>query len=198
MSFIAAALAKSKGKDVQPPPQEGLLPPPGLEMPSPPHPQDFPSENPFQKRRSGKLRLLVVLAGVLLAVGILLFVKFRSHPAPPPVQAKPVPAKEAAKPAPPAAKPAAEPAKTAVTPPVAKPAEVAPAPVAPKPAEELLAIVHKFNVSAVMSGPNGRARIDGKTYYIGDPVIADLVLVDIRDGQLFFKDTVGAIYAKRF
>jgi hypothetical protein len=202
MSFIAAALAKSKGKEVHPSPQDGLLPPLGSEMPAPPAVQEFPTDHPFEKKKSGpNLKLILALAGLLLVVGIVVGIKLMSRPAPPPpkpiapVPAQKAPAQESPKPA---AKPATEPAKVATTPapePV-KPAVVTP--VAPRPSEELLAMVHKFNVSAVMSGPNGRARIDGKTYEVGDAINADLTLTDIRDGQLFFKDTVGAVYAKRF
>lgn len=205
MSFIAAALAKSKGKEVHPPPQEGLLPPPGTEMPLPPTPQEFPTEHPFAKKKSGpNLKVVLGLVGVLLLVGIVVAVKLMSRPAPPPpkpavpVQVQKTPAPEAPKPAATNAKPANEPAKAATTPAPEPPKPAVAAPAAPRPSEELLALVHKFNVSAVMSGANGRARIDGKTYQVGDAVNADLTLIDIRDGQLYFKDTVGAVYTKRF
>ncbi len=205
MSFIAAALAKSKGKEVHPSPQDGLLPPPGSEMPAPPAVQEFPTEHPFTKKKSGpNLKVILTLVGVLLVVGIVVAVKLMSRPAPPPpkpvapVQVQKAPAPETPKPAAPAAKPATEPAKVATTPAPEPAKPVVAAPVAPRPSEELLAMVHKFNVSAVMSGPNGRARIDGKTYQVGDAVNADLTLIDIKDGQLYFKDTVGAIYTKRF
>ena len=91
------------------------------------------------------------------------------------------------------AKPAA--ASTAKGAPISAPAAAAePAP----PSDEIFNTVKNFSVSAVKTGENARALINGKTYHAGDTVAPGITLHEIKDGLLIFTDDAGSAYPRRF
>ena len=201
MSYIAAALAKSKEKAAQLPPMEAFPDTPGFSLSVDPQFATL-QEAPAAKPPESKLRFYVIGGAIALAAVVIAVVKLRSP------KAAPIPPKSETVATTPATKseqaqaqtkPATNPATATsvaqTTPVVPTPT---PVPVEIKPSEETLALVRKFSVSAVMSGPSGRARIDGKTYHVGDEVLSGLILIEIKDSQLFFRDTAGATYTHRF
>lgn len=193
MSYIAAALAKSKGRNVTPPPAEGI--PDALDHVILPNPllQPLQAET-HAPDRTPNLKLYALIGAVVVAGALLVFFKWHS-------------ADKAS--ATPAAQATAIPSPTSKSPPPLTPQSAPttatggsiptePASTIQTSAEETLTIVHQFSVTAVISGPNGVARIDGKTYHVGDTVRPGLDLIEIRDGQLFFRDSSGTVFLHRF
>lgn len=199
VSHIAAALAKSKGKAVTPPPETTVAPStPGLGVSTPPI-VTAESAPPVQPRkRSSALVVTLATAAVLLGTGAWWFFGRTS------VEPRTVIAAPAPKPAPEITAQVAANKNTqaALVRTLSNPAPVAEAPRPAPPAEvgaaEYFEIVRKFAVSAVLVGPNGRAMIDGKTRQVGAEVAPGLTLAEIAPGRLLFRDSAGNEYPRRF
>lgn len=198
MSHIAAALAKSKGKTVEPGALEDKPDAPASEASQPPMPS---AVTPETSTRPTALQL----AGGGLAVAVLGFAGWylflrtpsKSTATPPQVAVRVVPV-------PGPVVPMHEPALAKTSPlgieahPVVARTVPVPATAAAGPSDEIYNSVRKFSLSAVKSGKNGRAMINGKTYNAGDEVVPGLVLTEIRDGLLIFTDAAGNTYSRRF
>lgn len=199
VSHIAAALAKSKGKAVTPPPETAITPStPGLGVSAPPMP-DASSARTEKSRTPlivGAVAALIVLGGA----GYWLL-----KPSEPSAAAKPQ-AAAPAKVAPPAGKvseavaankkdQAALTSELAGQKTAAKPVEAPPAEV---PTGDFHDLVRKLNVAAVMEGANGRAVIDGKKVSVGAEVLPGLWLREIKNGRLVFRDAQANEYVRRF
>lgn len=200
MSHIAAALAKSKGKDV-PAVTEDIptsSPLAGVSRP----PISMPAMTGATDGAAAKRKLIggAVLAAVVLGGGAWFLFSRRAPEATAPTVApavakSPQPAnvvdfsKESAAttrapgPANPSAVPAGTPAIESEAPPLS---------------EEIFAAVKNFSVSAVITGANPRVLIGGKTYHVGDQVAPGITLHEIRDGLLIFVDEAGGVYQRRF
>lgn len=200
VSHIAAALAKSKGKTVTPPPETAITPStPGLGVSIPPMPVGDGA--PAKKSRTPLIVGLVV-ALLALAGGAYWLLK----PAAPVAAAKPAPAPAKAAPAPGKVSETVAANKkdqAALTSELAGQKAAAPAPVAPAaeaavPSGDFHELVRKFAVAAVMEGSNGRAVIDGKKVTIGTEVVPGLWLREIKNGRLIFRDAQQNEYLRRF
>lgn len=199
MSHIAAALAKSKGKTVQPGDQADVTAqiPSGVSRP----PMRITGAPVAPARPKALLFAGGGLAVAILGVAIwFFFLRAAPSPAAPPTLA----AAPAQPPAPTAVKPktSAAATKAAATAAQSKP-PAAPivAAAASEPAglsDEIFTSVRKFVVSAVMAGVDGRAMINGKTYHAGDEVTPGVVLREIKEGLLIFTDEAGNTYPRRF
>lgn len=195
MSHIAAALAKSKGKTVQPATEDvpttsfrGGVSRPPISMPSM---ADSSSGGAAKRKLIGG----AVLAALLLGGGTwFLFLRTTPEAAPATsVTTKPV----VAKPAQPAN--VVDFGKGPVTTAHAPTANVAAAEAnTPIPSEEMFSIVRNFSVSAVVTGANARALIGGKTYRVGDQVSPGITLHEIKESLLIFVDDAGSVYPRRF
>lgn len=200
VSHIAAALAKSKGKAVTPPPEPAVVPStPGLGVSTPPVLIDAA---PAKKSRR---RLIVALAVVTVtAVAGIAWWVLRPNP----------PSPAATRPPAVAAAPAPSPDRTATVAAnkqdqaaiaqnlsASTPAP-APAPTPPATPEatasDFFETVKKFSLAAVKEGPHGRALIDGKTHPIGAEVVPGLWLREIDGGRLIFRDAQGNEFVRRF
>lgn len=195
MSHIAAALAKSKGKAVNAPPDTELVP----EAPAPiayVPPSATGTMEP--SRQSRGLIAWASLAVVLLAAAVYLL-----WPSAKPVAAIPAaPAaaanNEAAAEIPPAVAPQPEISQVAGAP---GPNE-ATSPTRPATPEVDMTVVFEtvraFSISAVMEGADGRAVIDGKLRHVGDEVAPGIWLHGIGEGRVLFRDEAGQTYPRRF
>lgn len=186
MSHIAAALAKSKGKHVTPPPTDSEPSTRPLDVTAPPLPATGRPTAPTSERPRGLL--YASIAALVLIAAVTGFWLMRGKAPEPPAAAKPA-ATVATAPRPSAGAPAAVPAGQ-----TANQAATVPA----GPSEHFFATVRQFTLSAVMAGANPRAQIDGRLYQVGDKVAPGLVLSEVRDGQLIFRDDAGNEYPRRF
>lgn len=202
MSHIAAALAKSKGKAVQPVPDE--VPKDRLSAGVSRPPMSMPAMKGQTGGDSAKRKLIggVALAVVLVSGGVwFLFGRETPKPAPTPAKVTATPTAKSGQPAKvvdfakPDAKSAA--ASTAKTAPISAPAATAAAEPAAT-SDEIFTTVKNFSVSAVKTGENARALINGKTYHTGDTVAPGITLHEIKDGLLIFTDDAGTAYPRRF
>lgn len=198
MSHIAAALAKSKGKTVTPPPESSVAPStPGLGVSTPPI--DVPAAAPATAKSS---RALVLAVGLLLVCGGggAWWYFSQAHDATIPAP----PAKAVAAPKPELSANVAANQRTeqavmkALNSQPSAPAPAPAAPVAAEPTGDFFELVRKMSVSAVVEGPRGRAMIDGKMTQIGQEVAPGLTLQEIRGGRLIFRDAAGNDYPRRF
>ncbi|MBI2513435.1 MAG: hypothetical protein HYV96_15790 [Opitutae bacterium] len=204
MSHIAAALAKSKGKSVTPPPETAVVPStPGLGVSTPP----VFGEPVLAKRNRTPLFVALVLGGAVVAA----VAWWALRPSPSAVSAKsPAPRQTAAASIPPApsanltaAVAANKQDQAAIAQDLAaKKLAAAPAlPPAAQPdqsASDFFEIVRKFSVAAVKEGPEGRAMINGKTHAIGAEVVPGLWLREITGGRLIFRDAQNNEFVRRF
>ncbi len=201
MSHIAAALAKSKGKAVQPGDQADVTAQIASGVSRPPMRITGAPVAPARPKA-------LLFAGGGLAVAILggaiwfLFLRAAPSPAAPPTLAAapaptPAPAAAVVKPKTEAAALKASSAGAQSKPPTA-PAVVAAAPEPAGPSDEIFTSVRKFALSAVKAGADGRAMINGKTYHAGDEVAPGVVLREIKEGLLIFTDEAGNTYPRRF
>lgn len=195
MSHIAAALAKSKGKTVQPVTED--VPTTNLQAGVSRPPLSMPSRLDSSSGGAAKRKLVggAVLAALLLGGGTW-FLFLRTTPEAAPATAAPTPP-VAAKPAQPAN--VVDFSKGPVAPTLSPKADAAAAEAhAPIPSEEIFSVVRSFSVSAVVTGANARARIGGKTYRVGDVVSPGITLHEIKEGLLIFIDDAGSFYPRRF
>ena len=198
MSHIAAALAKSKGKAVQPVSEE--VPKDRLSAGVSRPPMSMPAMKGQAGGDSSKRKLIggVALAVVLVSGGVwFLFGRETPKPAPTPAKVTATPTTKSGQSAkvvefakPDAKSAAASTAKTA-------PAATA-APETAAPSDEIFITVKNFSVAAVKTGENARALINGKTYHAGDTVAPGITLHEIKDGLLIFTDDAGSAYPRRF
>lgn len=204
VSHIAAALAKSKGKAVTPPPESAVVPStPGLGVSTPPV---LIEAAPAKKSR---LRVIVALAAIAVAA-VIAIAWWTLRPTPPSDAAAPPttrPVAAAVVPAPGPDRTAAVAAnkqdQAAIAQALSTP-KPAPAP-APTPsatpeltASDFFETVKKFSIAAVKEGPHGRAMIDGKTHAIGAEIVPGLWLREIGGGRLIFRDAQGNEFVRRF
>lgn len=198
MSHIAAALAKSKGKNVPPPSPEGLKDLPALRIGPPASPiirapgQTLP---PFQPKPAPVVAappppaaavagpaspkrgvLIAVVSVVLLVAGASAWLLFK------PASASALFA------SPPAPVPAATPVKVA-------PAAIAP--VRKGPSAELTEKIRVLPITAAAGGGSQRLSVSGKVYEPGDTVVEGLVLQSIETEEIVFRDTEGNLYTRR-
>lgn len=206
MSHIAAALAKSKGKAVTPPPDTAVVPStPGLGVSTPPV---FGETAPAKKSRTP---LVVGLALGAIAAAAVAWWALRPSPAAATAKPPAVPRQPAGSvpPAPTAHLTAAVAANKqdqaaiaqdlAAKNPVAASAPVAAATApADQSASDFFELVRKFSVAAVKEGPEGRAMINGKTHAIGAEVVPGLWLREISGGRLSFRDAQNNEFVRRF
>ena len=201
MSHIAAALAKSKGKTVQPVSEE--VPKDRLSAGVSRPPMSMPAMKGQTGGDSSKRKLIggVALAAVLVSGGVwFLFGREAPKPAPTPAKVTALPLTKSGQPAKVVefaksdAKSAA--ASTVKAAPAAPAATAAPETAAPS--DEIFNTVKNFSVSAVKTGENARALINGKTYHAGDTVAPGITLHEIKDGLLIFTDDAGSAYPRRF
>lgn len=200
VSHIAAALAKSKGKTVTPPPETSVVPStPGLGVSTPPL---AAVTAPRPKSR------LLWLAGLgLSATAVAAIAWWMLRPAPPIVAARSEPPHPTVAPAPNVNRIDAVAANKqdqsaiaqnlASQKPVEKPLPTPAAEPAPS-ASEFFEVVRKFSIAAVKEGPQGRAMIDGKTHAIGAEVAPGLWLREIDGGRLIFRDAQNNEFVRRF
>ncbi|MBI3886014.1 MAG: hypothetical protein HY302_09840 [Opitutae bacterium] len=204
MSHIAAALAKSKGKAVQPVTEDVPKDRPAAGVSRPPMSMPANAAPGAGEARKKKILLLAAAALVILGAGAWFLLSQKDpQPAPAAVRSRAPAAPAAAQPAKqvdfarnpsPAPAPGAPPTLAAGAP-AGSAAALAAEPV---PSDEIFATVRKFTVSAVKAGPDGRAVINGKAYHVGDEVAPGITLSEIRDGQLLFADETGSVYPRRF
>ncbi|MBI5425930.1 MAG: hypothetical protein HZA32_17775 [Opitutae bacterium] len=199
MSHIAAALAKSKGKAVTPPPETTVdATGPGLGVSTPPIVTAESAPPIVPPKRSPAL--IAGLAALAILCGGAAWWLVRRAPAEAPIVA-PAPAPKAS-PEITAQIAAKNNTQAALVRTLSNPTPVAePPPPAATPAAssvEYFEIVRKLAVSAVMVGSNGRAVINGKTRQVGAEVAPGLTLVEIAPGRLLFRDQAGNDYPRRF
>lgn len=203
MSHIAAALAKSKGKNVTPPKPEGLHDVPMLKVGPPP--------NPFLKK-TGSVPVKPAAPKTATAVS-------------PTGVTGPAGATVAAASAPPARKRALlftgmavllvvvgagawfflqpeTPAPSAPVPPTstARPTVAPPPAVAPErngPSDALTEKMRRLPITAAAGGGSQRLSVAGKVYEPGDTVIEGLVLQSIENEEIVFRDAEGNLYTRR-
>ena len=202
MSHIAAALAKSKGKNVAPPPPDGVTAVPTMRV--------GPPANPFLKkpgatpgtpaavpstvgaspgstpatatavpaRPTAPKRTLLVAAAVVAVVVVILggwLLWSASRPDDRPVEAKLPPA-------------AAE---------TTKAAPVDPAPVRAGPSGALIEKMRRLVITAAAGGGSQRLSVGGKIFEPGDTVVEGLVLQSIENEEIVFRDAEGNLYTRR-
>ena len=196
MSHIAAALAKSKGKAVQPVSEE--VPKDRLSAGVSRPPMSMPAMKGQAGGDSSKRKLIggVALAALVLSGGVwFLFGRETPKPAPAPAKVTAIPTTKSGQPA-----KVVEFAKSDAKPTAASTGKTAPtsAPETTATSDEIFNTVKNFSVSAVKTGENARALINGKTYHAGDTVAPGITLHEIKDGLLIFTDDAGTAYPRRF
>ena len=196
MSQIAAALARSKGKKVEPVAAETSVVPP-ISVSAPP----LPTKAVAAPKPKASPKLIAIVAGSVLAVGLAVWFVLSAAPTPPvikkaatavtPPAARPVPPVATVAPAvvPVAAPPAPVPVVPATAAPVVDPGPMAP---------ELVEQLKKLVISARRAGTDPRIVI-GRTVYIpGDTVIEGVVLESVAPDRLVFRDAEHRRYERRF
>jgi hypothetical protein len=191
VSHIAAALAKSKGKNVTPPKPEGLHDVPTLKVGPPPHPvlqkpaaaavkpaaaqtaaALAPAASaPPPRKRVGLFPGVAVL--LVVAVAGVWFLTQTATPAPS------IPA------------PTAPATQTPATP---------PAPAAPEragPSDVLTEKMRRLPITAAAGGGSQRLSVAGKVFEPGDAVIEGLILQSIENAEIVFRDADGNLYTRR-
>ena len=180
MSYIVAALAKSRGQTAPTPQPEdaGALPPIPVEGAA-----SF-SLKPYGGPTAGTAKtfpwLLTLFGVVLLSAGAAgaWWLTLPTQPI--------------------ASSPGQAPQKSAATAsPAAAPA-AADSPAAPAPSAALTEKVRTLPVSAAVAGASQKAVIAGKVYLPGDHVTDELVLQEVYPGLIVFRDAAGALYTRRF
>ncbi len=192
MSHIAAALAKSKGKDAPAPPSAELAPQLSVAAaPVPAAAQTVPKK---------KISPVAILAGVvvLALAGGAAWLFFGAKDEAPAAPAKPPASAAAPKPAAPAPaapkpSPPSAPAPAVTT--VAAPVPVAAVPDADAAAAQLHERVAKFSITARRVAEQ-RVMIDGKMYAAGARVGEGLTVQEVRDDRVVFRDDSGRTYEK--
>jgi hypothetical protein len=191
VSHIAAALAKSKGKNVTPPKPEGLHDVPTLKVGPPPNPF-------FQKPAAAAVKPAAAQTAAALA----------------PAASAPPPRKrvglfpgvavllvvavagvwfltQTATPAPSIPAPTAPATQTPATP---------PAPAAPEragPSDVLTEKMRRLPITAAAGGGSQRLSVAGKVFEPGDAVIEGLILQSIENAEIVFRDADGNLYTRR-
>jgi hypothetical protein len=191
VSHIAAALAKSKGKNVTPPKPEGLHDVPTLKVGPPPNPflqkpaaaavkpaaaqtaaALAPAASaPPPRKRVGLFPGVAVL--LVVAVAGVWFLTQTATPAPS------IPA------------PTAPATQTPATP---------PAPAAPEragPSDVLTEKMRRLPITAAAGGGSQRLSVAGKVFEPGDAVIEGLILQSIENAEIVFRDADGNLYTRR-
>lgn len=190
MSHIAAALAKSKGRDVKAPPASGVNDVPLARI--------GPVANPFlapvaapkvapvvyqaeKPKRHFPVRAiaLTVVALFVAVLGFYLWTLLRkdnlfSELLP---RTKPTPV--------------AVPAKIAPLPPTVSP------PTAPTPSDLMREKVRQLPISSAAGGAIQRLTVGGKVYQPGETVTEGLILQAIETDEIVFRDTTGSVYTRR-
>lgn len=189
MSQIAAALARKKGKKVDPvPSQESVVP--AIHSSVPPMPARPADAAPPKKSAR---RFIFAGAGLvaLLVIGWLVF----SPAAPPPAPARPVaPAAPAKSQTPAASTPVAKPAAT----PVALPAEKSAAPTVAHMAPEIEDQLRKLTITARRTGKGARIVVGGKVFEPGDTVIPGVLLDAVHADRVVFRNAENQRFERRF
>ncbi|MEY2878398.1 MAG: hypothetical protein RLZZ15_778 [Verrucomicrobiota bacterium] len=195
MSQIAAALARSKGKKVEPvAPETSVVPP--INLSAPPMPKPAAPAAPKQKLTP---KLIAIIGGSVVAVALIAWLAWPAPPPPPKPAAKPAPAAPVPAPAPAAKKaPVAAPAPVAVTAAVTPPAPAVPAFADGPMAFELTEQLKKLPISARRAGTDPRIVVGGKVYIPGDAVLEGVFLDAVLPDRVVFRDADGHRYEKRF
>lgn len=190
MSQIAAALARSKGKKVEPVPSEASVIP-AIHTSTPPMP---PPKAPPAAAKGKKIpvKVMAIAGGVVLVIllGIGGYFMFRSEPPPPP--GKPVVKKAA---------PVVKAPEPAPAPAAAKPPEIIPE---PAPAElvglapELQEKLRKLPISARRSGTEQRIVVGRQVYLPGDTVIEGAILDSVLADRVIFRDAENHKFERQF
>lgn len=217
MSHIAAALAKSKGKDVPPPPPDGGSAVPSLRI--------GPSSKPVLSKPTSRIAPLSVIAptttpattptparipstsipatpvtapkwGILIAVislivvivGVSAWLLLKKDNA----FAQPTPPPPASTTQPPATA-----TPTAPTAAVAKAAKVIPEAPLITPSPALAEKVRLLPITGAAGGGSQRLSVSGKIFEPGDIVVEGLILQSIENEEIVFRDTEGNLYTRR-
>lgn len=140
--------------------------------------------------RRKMFRLIAMLAGGACCVavaGVLMWIMLRAEE--PNAELAPLrPVRQIAAKILPIAEPAPEPVA------VPEPEPVAPTP----PSEEIMSLVENLTVSAVYRGAQPRAIIAGRKYFPGDTVAPGVILHEITEAYLHFRDEAENVYPRRF
>ena len=184
MSQIAAALARSKGKKVDPvPPAESVVP--AIHTSTPPMPPPAGPAQPAKRKFTPRDIAGAGAAGIALLV--VLFLIFRPTAAPePPPKAKAI---------------AAAPAPAATPPPAAAP-QPAPTPAAEAPPAEgfpaeLETQLKALVISARRTGAEPRIVVGGKVFAPGDEVLPGAVLESVQADKVVFRDAAKNRFERR-
>lgn len=222
MSHIAAALAKSKGKDVAPPasapasPAEGVKAVPSLRI--------GPSSTPVLSKAAPKIAPLPIVKPIAPVASLPPTATAPVAPAPAPTTAPKssiiiavvsvivvlagvlawmLLKKDNTFSAPAAATAGAPPAATAPGA-GAKPGSAQPVAIPAAPAEPLspasLALAEKVRllpITGAAGGGSQRLSVSGKVYEPGDTVVEGLILQSIEAEEIVFRDTAGNLYTRR-
>ena len=190
MSHIAAALAKSKGRDVKVPPGSGIddvplarvgpVANPFLDRNTAPPPSPVATQTP-RPRRVWPVRAIVitVVAVFIVVLGFYLWTLLRKDNLFSELLPRPKPT------------PVAAPAKIAPLPPTVS------SPLPPSPSELIKEKVRNLSISSAAGGSVQRLIIGGKVYQPGDVVTEGLILQAIESEEIVFRDTAGKIYPRR-
>ncbi len=189
VSQIAAALARKKGKKVDPvPSQESVVP--AIHSSVPPMPARPADAAPPKK----SARLFIFAGAGLVALLVIGWLVFSPAP-PPPTPARPAaPATAAKPPAPAASAPVAKPAAT----PVALPAEKSAAPTVAHMAPEIEDQLRKLTITARRTGKGARIVVGGKVFEPGDTVIPGVLLDAVHADRVVFRNAENQRFERRF
>lgn len=190
MSHIAAALAKSKGRDVKAPPASGVndvplarigpVTNPFLAPVAAPQvaPVVYQTEKP--KRHFPVRAIALTVVAIFVAVlGFYLWTLLRKDNLFSDLLPQPKPT------------PAVAPAKIAPLPPAVS------QPIPPTPSDLMHETVRKLPISSVAGGAIQRLTVGGKVYQPGETVANGLILQAIETDEIVFRDTAGRIYTRR-
>jgi hypothetical protein len=184
VSQIAAALARKKGKKVDPvPSQESVVP--AIHASVPPMPARPAEAAPAKKN----VRTYVLAGGGALALLVTAWLVLRPEPTPPPA-----PAVAASAPAQPAvAAPVPKPAAKPTALPAEKSADAA-GPMAPVIEDQL----SKLNITARRPGKGARIVVGGKVFEPGDTVIPGVLLDSVQADRVIFRNAENQRFERRF
>ena len=185
MSQIAAALARSKGKKVDPvPPAESVVP--AIHTSTPPMPPPAAPAQPAKRKFAPRDIAGAAAAGIALLVVLFLIFRPAAAPEPPPPKAK----ANAAAPAPAATPPPAAAPQPAPTPAAeAPPAEGFPA--------ELETQLKALVISARRTGAEPRIVVGGKVFSPGDEVLPGAFLDSVQADKVVFRDAAKNKFERR-
>lgn len=189
MSQIAAALARKKGKKVDPvPSQESVVP--AIHSSVPPMPARPTDAAPAKK----SARPFIFAGAGLVALLVIGWLVFRPEP-PPPTPARPAAPPTAAKPpAVAASTPVAKPAAT----PVALPAEKSATPTVAHMAPEIEDQLRKLTITARRTGKGARIVVGGNVFEPGDTVIPGVLLDAVHADRVVFRNAENQRFERRF